>query len=148
MSNTQPHKVKTTRSHTVTTWATNAGSNTRKASPVERVETPTTEKKLYMSSDSRSIIEDCLFNGVIQQGAKISFPLYLYQQTPIRSKTGKNIILADTSSGEDFEVKLIRFYTRDEWSAHMAVGNMAPVILPGQGKPMDYGCQIEIIKRL
>ena len=144
MLNTRPFRERRTTS--VTTWANIAP--TRRIPPVQPVEQLRTEKRLVMSSHSRPIIENCLLNGVIQPGAKISFPLYLYQQTEIRSMVDKNIILADITSGENFEVKLLCLYTSDEWSSLMVFGNMDPVILPGQAAAMNYGCQIAIIRRI
>lgn len=147
MLNIQPSKRKTTISKTVTTWDT-PGSITKNASKVEPVKEVRSEKKLIVDTNTRPIIENCLLNGVIQPGAKISFPLYLYQQTGIQSMLNKNIILADTSSGEDFEVKLLRLYTRDEWSNLMRVGNMAPVFIGSRKDKMEHGCQIDVIKRI
>ena len=141
MSNTEVYRIKKTKS--VTTWA-----KVTRLPALEQVEQLSTESKIFMNSDTRSKIEDCLLNGKIQPNAKISFPLNLNQRTRLLSKISKKIILADTSSGEDFEVKLLRLYTRDEWSALMAVGNMDPVSIPGVQKVMDYGCQIAIIRKL
>ena len=142
MLKTLPYKTKTTTSKTI--WA-NAGI-TRRETP-ERKDTLVEIPKIFMNSETRSIIEECLLNGKIQVGSNISFPLGLNQQTRLLSRIDKNIILADTSSGENFEVKLLRLYTKDEWSSLMALGNMAPVSIPGRAIPMDYGCQISIISK-
>lgn len=144
MSNIRP--VRERRTTSVTTWADIAP--TRRIPPVQPVEQLRTKKRLVMSSHTRDIIENWLLNGQIQPGAKIIFPQYLNQQINIQSMVDKNIVLADLSSGEDFEVKLLRLYNKDEWSALMALGNMDPVSIPGMQKVMDYGCQIAIIRKL